>query len=156
MFLVMATKADFKELAKQHIKTADILMKAGDYSGAAYILGYVLEFYLKAATCKTLNIISYPETHANDKVYGFFKTHSFDQLLIVSGMSDLIDPFATDTAPWQNWSDFTSKYLGEWTGMRYNKDKGKEFTKSVVENLYRQLLTDDKSIVKTITNKKRC
>lgn len=49
----------------------------------------------------------------------FFRTHKFDPLLIVSGLSKM---FSTkgDIQAFQNWSDFTNEYAGEWPSMRYN------------------------------------
>lgn len=152
----MVNNEDLKELSKQHLKTAEALIKAQDWPGAAYMLGYVLEFLLKAATCKTLNLLVYPESHAVEKIHGFFRTHNFDQLLMVSGTSDLFDISRGEPEVQQHWSDFTSKYLGDWPGMRYNKDTRKQFTKITVNALYKNLVSDKKSIIKILDKEKRC
>lgn len=146
---------DFKELAKQHLKTAETLMDAKDWAGSAYMMGYVLEFILKASACKSLNLVSYPETHNNEKVYSFFKAHNFDQLQMISGVIDLFDARGSANAQ-QNWSDFTAYYLGDWTGMRYNKDIRKQFSEKVVKKLYTNLYDGKDSIIKVIEKKKRC
>jgi len=150
----MATYSDFKDLAAQHLKTAKCLIKAQDWPGAAYMLGYVLEFALKAAICKTLNLVSYPESTAQEKVYSFFKAHNFDQLIMISGAIDLFDTRGSANAQ-QNWSDFTSSFLGEWTGMRYNKDIRKQFDENKVKKLYNNLIDKPDGILATLEDNKR-
>ncbi len=149
----MATLQDFEELAEQHLNTAIILMTAKDWCGAAYMMGYVLEFTLKGEACKSLNFEYYPETHNSDKVVSFFKTHYFDQLIMISGVSNLFDTRGTPEAQ-QNWSDFTASYLGEWPTMRYNKDIRRQFDKTKVESLYYILTNDKDGIMKVIKDKK--
>lgn len=150
----MANRDDFKKLAKQHLKTAEILMDAEDWAGSAYMMGYVLEFALKAMICKTLNLVSYPEGHSNEKVHGFFKSHNFDQLIVVSGASDLFDYRGTTDAQ-RNWSDFTARYLGEWPNMRYNKDIRNQFKKKVIKDLHNNLIEKDGGILSVISDNKR-
>lgn len=155
--LRMPNNNDFKELAEQHLKTAEILMKARDWSGAAYMLGYVLEFALKAASCKALNFVVYPDSYSgsgSEKVYSFFKAHNFDQLLIVSGLSDLFDTRGSKDAQ-RNWSDFTGPFLGDWTSMRYNKERRKQFDEDIVRDLHDNLTNKADGILAVIDNNKR-
>ena len=120
---------------------------------AAYMMGYSLETALKAVTCKTLNIDQYPDikSYKNEKIGNYFMTHNFDMLLLVSGMSDL---FGVDGKPeqFQNWSDFTQEFQGDWTSMRYIIGK---FDEQKVEKLYKTLNVGQNSIIKTIDRRKR-
>lgn len=132
----MANCAELRIIAKSRLKSAEILMKATDWHGAAYMLGYALECALKAATCKTLHLITYPDNTKNDKINSYFMTHRFEQLLIVSGLEDIFSSRGPQKA-WQNWSDFTLEYPGEWPSMRY--DLKTVWDKIKVEKLYNNL-----------------
>ncbi len=145
---------DFKELAKQHLKTAEILIDAKDWPGAAYMMGYVLEFVLKASACKALKFVSYPETHQNERVYGFFKAHNFDQLFMISGALDLFDIRGSADAQ-RNWSDFTSAFLGEWNKMRYDSALRKQFDEIKVKKLYNNLMDKADGILEVLEKNKR-
>lgn len=113
----MPKKSDFKKNTLVRLKTVKILIKGEDWDAAAYMMGYTLECALKAATCKTLNLEKYPDKTGADKVDNFFKTHNFDRLLVVSGLTDL---FSFNQAAFNDWSNFTKDFPGEWTEMRYN------------------------------------
>lgn len=151
----MASPKDLKDLAYQHLKTAECLMRAEDWSGAAYMLGYVLEFALKSAVCRTLNLLAYPsgETHS-ERVIGFFKVHNFDQLQIISGTTDLFDSRGSKDAQ-RNWGDFTAYYLGEWPSMRYNKEGLKQFNKKVVNKIHNGLTSKRDGILMVLEKENR-
>jgi len=46
----MANCAELRKIAKARLKSVETLMAVNDWHGAAYMLGYVLECALKAAT----------------------------------------------------------------------------------------------------------
>ena len=118
-------------------------------------LGYVLEFALKAAICKTLNLVTYPDSYnKSEKVYNFFKAHNLDQLWMVSGLLDLFDSRGSSDAQ-QNWSDFTGSFLGEWTGMRYDKELRKQFDENKVKKLYNNLVDKSDGILEVIERNNR-
>lgn len=152
----MTTREDLNDLANQNLKSADILISAGDWLCAAYMLGYVLEFTLKACACKSLNHNYYPDTGYSDRVHSYFKTHVYDQLLMISGIVDLVGPDSKNLEVKQNWDDFTGMYLGEWTNMRYNKDKAKEFTEEKVFKLRNQLMSEENGVIVCIRKEGRC
>jgi hypothetical protein len=149
----MAGNKDFKIITKARLKTAKILIDASDWEGSAYMLGYVLECALKASICKTLHLTNYPENTRNDKVDGYFMTHKFDQLLIPSGLEDLFSPRGPIDV-FQNWSDFTKEYQGDWPSMRYDKQRLSQFDEIKVKKLY-NYLTERPSGIITILNKKK-
>lgn len=127
-------------------------MKAEDWDGAAQMMGLALEYALKAAICKTLNIPAYPEDHKDSS---FFMVHTFDRLLLLSGLSSTFSA-AGDTEVLDNWSGFTLPYRGEWVGMRYNDPQYGPFDKKTVEKLYHHLYGDKEyGILRVIAKKRR-
>lgn len=62
-------------------------------------------FALKAVICKKLNLTKY-HPPLNESVEKVFKTHAFDTLIVLAGLSNEINA----TAPvelWNNWSELT-------------------------------------------------
>ncbi|MBI4087098.1 HEPN domain-containing protein [Candidatus Kaiserbacteria bacterium] len=147
----MATCKDLKTIAKARLRSAVILIDAGDWDGAAYMMGYVLECALKAAVCKSLRLTDYPQNRKTDT---HFLTHNFDQLVVLSGVSDLFDSNASSSV-FQNWSDFTKEFLGDWPAMRYNIQHQQTFTEIKVRDLYTNLTDKPDGILAVITRKKR-
>lgn len=143
---------DLKSIARSRIRGAKLLIDGGDPEGAAQMMGFALECALKAAICKTLRIPNYPDSHKDKKVPDFFMTHTFDRLLLLLGLSDIFSVTGNPQA-FNNWGEFTIKYPGEWTGMRYTESG--VFTQSVVETLFKCLYSDDHAIMKMIAIKKR-
>lgn len=146
----MATSADFKQLAQKRLQTVAVLIDNNEFTVAAYIMGFVLECVLKSAACKALNLEVYPGpgTGVRHEVSTYFLTHNFDQLLIVSGMTDL---FKLSEEGNVAWSGFTQEYSGAWTDIRY-KDQVAQFDKKKVEELY-DFLND--GIIRLVDAKKR-
>lgn len=123
-----------KLIAKKRLKTSITLMETGDWEMAVYMMGYTLECALKATICKRLRLTKYPEDKISD-IKSFFMTHSFDRLLIVSGMEDLF----SDRGPadvWYHWGQFIANYQGEWTAMRYETSS---LSEKKVKTLYTHL-----------------
>jgi hypothetical protein len=148
----MANCEELKKIAKARLKSAETLMAAKDWHGAGYMLGYALECALKAVTCKTLNLVTYPENHKNDKINLYFMTHRFEQLLIVSGLENIFSSRGPQEA-WENWSDFTLEYPGEWPSMRY--DSKTVWDEIKVERLYKCLMKPKSGILKIIERRKK-
>jgi HEPN domain-containing protein len=81
-------RGDFQELAELHLQHAKALMVAGLYAGAYYMCGYVVECALKACICKRTNQFDfYPSQVQVRKAW----SHSFDDLINVSGLKDELD-----------------------------------------------------------------
>ncbi len=149
----MATRLEFRKLARTRLKSAETLLRKNDWEGAGYFMGLALECALKACVCKTLRISNYPETHKDKKVPDFFMTHSFLRLLLVSGLTDLFGS-AKSNLPiaYKNWSDFTVQYPGDWMAVRYSPSY---FNNRKASKLYTYLFLDKDSIIKTISRKRR-
>ncbi len=146
-----ASQEDLKKIALIRIKSAKTLLSKKDWNGAGYLMGLALECALKSSICKTLRILNYPEAHTDKKVPDFFMTHSFDRLLLLSGLSDLFSPTGNALA-FNNWSTFTIQYPAEWTFLRYTMDY---FDEKKAKELFNCLMLDDNSIIKTIRQKRR-
>ena len=109
----MVTRATLKQVAKTKLQAAKILHAAGDSETAGYLLGYVVECSLKAAICKTLKLVEYPDTGQHT---GVFASHSLDRLLILSGHSRE-DELTKNQNLFNNWSIVTKDWKPE---IRYN------------------------------------
>jgi hypothetical protein len=149
----MATSSDFKTLAEKRLKTVGILIENDEWVVAAYIMGFVLECILKSAACKVLNLPAYPEPGAGirHEVSTYFLTHNFDQLLVVSGMTDLFKFSGNGSSAW---SGFTQEYTGAWTDIRY-KDATNQFDEQKVTALYAFLTGSEGGIITLVENEKR-
>lgn len=146
------TGAQLREITKARLKTAKILLKAKDWDGSVYMMGYVLECALKAAACKALHLATYPENTKNDKIDIYFMTHRFDQLLIVSGLEEIFSLKRGVVEESMNWSDFTINYPGDWPKMRYEPNLIWDEIKT--RKLYNNL-TDYKSGILTVIKRRR-
>lgn len=148
----MSNCVELKQIAKARLKSAKTLMKANDWHGAGYMLGYALECALKSVTCKTLHLVTYPENTKNDKINLYFMTHRFEQLLVVSGLENIFSSRGPQEA-WENWSDFTLEYPGEWPTMRY--DIKTVWDKTKVEKLYTNLTAPTNGILTIIARRNK-
>jgi len=85
-------------MAKVKLKEGVILLDNGCYDGAQYLLGYVIEFSLKARVCRILDIEEYPDLKD-------FKTHKLDKLLNLSGLEKKFYAAKTKNLSYMtNWS----------------------------------------------------
>lgn len=148
----MVDNLRLKRIIRQRLRTVQILIQADDWDVAAYMMGLVLECALKAAVCKTLKLIKYPEYTKNKKIDDYFMTHKFDQLLIVSGLSDVFSDRGNIDA-YRNWSEFTSEFLGDWPTMRYDPERNWNALK--VKNLYTNLTDPKHGILTEIKKRKK-
>lgn len=150
----MATGTDLRQITKARLKSANILMSAGDWHGAAYMLGYVLECGLKAVICKNLRLTSYPDNVHNNHVKTFFATHRFDQLLIASGMQDIFSVTGSKEC-FRHWSEFTVEFPGDWPAMRYDLTRLNQFDETKVRQLYENLTDKRHGIISTMSLRRR-
>lgn len=151
----MANCSELKKIARARLRSAALLMRGKDWDGAAYMLGYVLECALKSAACKALRLEEYPERTRNDKANAFFMTHNFDQLLIVSGMSDIFH-LQNEPQAFENWSEFTQNFQGDkWPAMRYDITHQAKFDEKRVIQLYGNLAAKPHGILQLMTARRR-
>jgi HEPN domain-containing protein len=145
----MANGKELKQISISRLKAAKILIENKDYDGAVYIMGYALECALKSAICKLLNLSSYPDKGGSRDIENIFKTHRFDVLLILSGMSN---DFNLNTAPrrYENWSELTKKWSTE---IRYEPIGSR--TETEASRMYLALLEKEHGIITWINKEKK-
>lgn len=145
----MANCNDFLTLAKNRLKTVDILISNQEWGVAVYLMGFVLECILKASACKVLNLKNYPEIKKtkNPKITSYFLTHDFDLLLPISGASEIFELSGEGAS---SWSGFTQEYskIGKWTDIRY--DTLTQFDEKITKNLYTFLTKKPDGIIPLI------
>ena len=73
---------DFKQIAKIRLKEAKTLLSNGNYDGAYYLCGYVVECGLKACIAKKTKRYDFPDI----KTVGDSYTHRIEELIGVAGL----------------------------------------------------------------------
>jgi len=73
--------------ARDRLEDARALLKAGRWSGAAYMSGYAVELGLKWKMCQALNWKEYPEAGLENKLVAALKTHDLIELSVLAGVS---------------------------------------------------------------------
>lgn len=149
----MTTGTDLRNLTYKKIKTVKRLVNDDEWEAAAYLMGYILECALKAASCKSLRLSTYPPVRSKGEEGHGFKTHEFEQLLIISGLNDLFGKLSADPS-YDNWSAFTTAYPGNWTKMRY-EDVSEKFDEVTVKGLTKNLYDGAESVIETIKKSRR-
>lgn len=145
----MANSQDFKNIAKKRLETVEILMSHQEWEMSAYLMGFVLECILKASACHNLKLKIYPEEisivkHKN--ITGYFRTHDFEMLKVISGVSELFDLSADGAS---SWSGFTQEYTGSWTEIRYDQLSNR-FDETKVKSLHNFLTAEPNGIIPLI------
>ncbi|MEZ4732199.1 MAG: HEPN domain-containing protein [Caldilineaceae bacterium] len=97
----MISRVELRQIARERLKDAEVLLNAGRYDGAIYIGGYVVELTLKSRICKVLKWKGFPQTRGEFQNFQSFRTHDLDVLLTLSGIEDKI----------------RTKYLAEWSAI---------------------------------------
>ncbi len=82
----MMIRAQIKQMARQHLSDARLLLRRGRYDGAIYLGGYVVEMALKERICRTLRWSGFPQTAKEFAGLQSFKTHNLEDLLHLSGI----------------------------------------------------------------------
>jgi hypothetical protein len=80
----MIPRTELRRLAEQKVRDAEVLLEAGRYDGAAYLVGYGVELALKARICETLGWEGFPSTRNEFRQYASFRTHDLEVLLHLS------------------------------------------------------------------------
>lgn len=147
------TREDFKKISEVRMKGAQVLIEGGDWFWASYTMAMALECALKGMVCKTLTLDRYPEDRRKSaKIVNFFWTHEFEQLLILAGLSLDFSPAGTPEA-FQNWSDFTKEFPGDWVTLRYDYERQSQFIQEKANSLKNSLIEPNYGIL-TIIQKK--
>ena len=82
---LIATKAEFQELAEQRLSEAKALLDLGKWDGAYYLAGYAVELGLKACIIKRLMATdAFPDREFSRNCY----THSLEKLVGLAGLNE--------------------------------------------------------------------
>jgi HEPN domain-containing protein len=73
----------FQELTKVRVQEAHILLEAGGYPGAYYLMGYAVECALKACVSKQVKRHDFPDRKFSNAAY----THKLEELVGLAGLS---------------------------------------------------------------------
>lgn len=115
---------DLKELALIRAREAQVLLENGNYEGAYYLCGYVVECGLKACIAKQTRRYDFPDKKTVDESY----THDLAKLIKIAGLGPALDGEFRKAPSFEvNWS--TVKDWAE--ASRYEKHDSKE-----AQNLY--------------------
>lgn len=105
---------DLKEIALVRLREAKALFDSGNYDGAYYLCGYVIECALKACIAKKTKRHDFPDkTRTNDSY-----THSLTQLVRVAELQTALDQeISNDVAFRYKWTT-----VKDWKeGSRYER-----------------------------------
>src|SRR2546425_6434010 len=106
-------RTELQILADSRLEDARILLGAGRYAAAYYLLGYAVECALKACVAKQIKEHDFPDKQLVIDSY----THDLSRLLRISGLSPEFDKRVAANKPFEvNWT--TVKDWNE--GTRYD------------------------------------
>jgi HEPN domain-containing protein len=108
-------RVDLQKLSNTRIREAQILFRAGEYSGAYYLAGYAVECALKACFAKGVQRYDFPDKGRSDRVFN----HDFKALASLARVKDNLDAdtkinptFAACWAIVYKWSEESRYSLG--------------------------------------------
>lgn len=94
-------RADLQKLARTRLREAKALLDAGEWAGAYYLAGYVVECGLKACIAKKVRRSHFPDRRAVNQAH----THDLVQLVKAAGLVvDQENAFAADPDLELNWA----------------------------------------------------
>jgi len=94
-------RAQLQQLAELRVQDADVLLAAGQWAAAYYLLGYCIECGLKACVAKQFRADEVPDR----KFVNSFYTHRLEDLLAISGVkSQLATQSSMDPNFEVNWN----------------------------------------------------
>jgi HEPN domain-containing protein len=110
---------DFKQIANIRLKEAKTLLSNGNYDGAYYLCGYVVECGLKACIAKKTKRYDFPDKKTVEGSY----THDFVELIKVAGLEqDLHNETKSNKQFEVNWT-----VVKDWTETkRYERQNDKK------------------------------
>ena len=99
------TRADLQDLAELRLYEAQLLLRAGSWSGAYYLAGYAVECALKACIAKATQQFEFPDRNRATQSY----THKLKDLLKVAKLEQtLSDSGEQDAAFEVSWAIVTA------------------------------------------------
>lgn len=111
-------RADFQALSRQRLREARVLLRASEYSGAYYLVGYAVECALKACVAGKTQRYDFPDKERVVQSH----THNLGVLLGLAGLKTSLETEMDRNAALRlSWS-----IVREWSEQsRYRTDLGK-------------------------------
>jgi hypothetical protein len=115
-------RTEFQQLAEERVHDADALLRARQWSGAYYLVGYAVECALKACIAKLTNLHDFPDKDIAVRCF----THHIETLVDASGLKTRRDSDAHANAAlktnWLTVKDWNEKArYGQWTESQARK-----------------------------------
>jgi HEPN domain-containing protein len=77
----------FQHVASLRVQEAKVLLEAGQYPGAYYLIGYAIECALKACVAKQVKRHDFPDKKIANEVF----THDLEKLVKLAGLGPDLD-----------------------------------------------------------------
>jgi len=118
---------DLKELARIRLKDARVLLENGNYEGAYYLCGYIIECALKACIAKQTKQYDFPDKNIVNKVF----THKFEDLVGLAGLKRELEQEKKSNRVFQaNWVIVT-QWSAESRYERYDGSKARDLYSAI-------------------------
>jgi len=105
-------RATFQHISELRRREAAALLRAGQYPGAYYLVGYAVECALKACVAKQVRRYDFPDRKLANEAF----THDLEKLMKLSGLAPELEkemqtnkPLELNWAVVKDWSE-TSRY----------------------------------------------
>ena len=93
-------RGKLQQLAELRLKDAEVLLAAGHWDAAYYLLGYVVECAFKACIAQKFKLHTVPEK----RLINSFYTHRLDELLVAADLKSALDSqMKADATLENNW-----------------------------------------------------
>ena len=76
-------RSEFQRIARLRLQESRVLLEAGHYPGAYYLVGYAIECALKSCVAKQIRRFDFPDKKLAIEAY----THDLEKLVRVSGLA---------------------------------------------------------------------
>lgn len=80
-------RQDFQNIARLRVQEAKVLLEAGQYPGAYYLIGYAIECALKACVAKQVKHHDFPDKKIANEAF----THDLEKLVKLAGLGPDLD-----------------------------------------------------------------
>lgn len=80
-------RSEFKEVSRIRVQEALVLLNAGHYPGAHYLIGYAVECALKACVAKQVKRYDFPDRKLANEAF----VHDLEKLMRVAGLAPAFD-----------------------------------------------------------------
>jgi hypothetical protein len=84
------TVQDLRKLARARLKDAEVLFESKRYDGVVYVVGYAVEYALKARIARTLGWKDFPSTGGEFEDLRSLRVHKLPVLLKLSGREQTV------------------------------------------------------------------